>query len=35
MFFNHIDRPMRGMAALLKSGRFADEIMTIETNALT
>ena len=34
-FFNHIDRPMRGMAALLKNGRFADEIMTIEADALT
>ena len=34
-FFNHIDRPMRGMAALLKNGRFADEIMTIEAGALT
>jgi uncharacterized protein len=34
MFFNHIDRPIRGMAALLKNGRFADEIMTIEANAL-
>lgn len=33
-FFNHIDRPMRGMAALLKNGRFADEIMTIEAGAL-
>jgi uncharacterized protein len=29
-FFNHIDGPMRSMAGLLKSGRFADEIMTIE-----
>lgn len=34
-FFNHIDRPMRGMAALLKNGRFADEIMTIEAGAST
>jgi uncharacterized protein len=32
MFFGHIDRPMRDMAALLKSGRFADEIMTIEAD---
>ena len=30
MFFNHIDGPMRTMARLLKSGRFADDIMTIE-----
>ena len=30
MFFNHIDGPMRTMAGLLKSGRFADDIMTIE-----
>jgi uncharacterized protein len=30
VFFNHIDGPMRSMARLLKSGRFADEIMTIE-----
>jgi uncharacterized protein len=29
-FFNHIDGRMRSMAGLLKSGRFADEIMTIE-----
>lgn len=34
-FFNHIDRPMRGMAALLRNGRFADEIMTIEADALS
>jgi uncharacterized protein len=32
-FFNHIDRPMRTMASLLKNGRFADEIMTIEAGA--
>jgi uncharacterized protein len=30
MFFSHIDGPMRSMAELLKNGRFADEIMTIE-----
>jgi hypothetical protein len=34
MFFNHIDGPMRRMAGLLKSGRFADEIMTIEAGTL-
>jgi uncharacterized protein len=28
-FFNHIDHPMRVMAALLKHGRFADEVMGI------
>jgi uncharacterized protein len=33
MFFNHIDGPMRTMAGLLKSGRFADEIMTIKAGA--
>jgi uncharacterized protein len=33
MFFNHIDGPMRTMAGLLKSGRFADEIMTMESAA--
>jgi len=33
MFFNHIDRPMRRMADLLKRGRFADEIMTFEAGA--
>jgi len=27
LFFNHIDRPMRIMADLLKRGRYADEIM--------
>ena len=27
-FFRHIDAPMRTMAALLRAGRFADEIMT-------
>lgn len=32
-FFNHIDGPMRSMAGLLKNGRFADEIMTIEVGA--
>jgi uncharacterized protein len=26
-FFTHIDRPMRTMAALLRSGRYADEVM--------
>ncbi len=29
MFFKHIDRPMRIMAALLRQGRYADEIMPI------
>jgi len=29
MFFRHIDRPMRTMVGLLRSGRFADEIMTM------
>ena len=33
MLFNRIDGPMRSMAAFLKSGRFADEIMTIEAGA--
>jgi uncharacterized protein len=33
MFFNHIDGPMRRMAGLLRNGRFADEIMTIEAGA--
>jgi len=28
-FFNHIDRPMRIMADLLRRGRFADEVMHI------
>ena len=28
-FFNHIDRPMRLMAELLRRGRFADEVMNI------
>jgi uncharacterized protein len=28
-FFNHIDRPMRIMADLLRRGRYADEIMNI------
>jgi uncharacterized protein len=32
MFFNHIDGAMRTMAALLGSGRFADEIMTMEVS---
>jgi uncharacterized protein len=27
MFFRHIDRPMRGMADLIRRGRYADEIM--------
>ena len=30
LFFNHIDRPMRIMADLLRRGHFADEIMTIQ-----
>jgi uncharacterized protein len=29
-FFHHIDRPMRTMAGLLRAGRFADEIMTMQ-----
>jgi len=29
LFFNHIDRPMRLMANLLRSGRYADEVMNI------
>lgn len=29
LFFNHIDRPMRMMADLLRRGRYADEIMSI------
>ena len=28
-FFNHVDQPMRLMAALLKQGRYADEVMGI------
>jgi uncharacterized protein len=28
-FFNHIDRPMRMMADLLRRGRFADEVMQL------
>jgi uncharacterized protein len=32
-FFNHIDGPMRRMAQLLRSGRFADEIMTVGAGA--
>ena len=28
MFFRHVDRPMRVMAAALRSGRTADEVMT-------
>lgn len=28
-FFNHIDRPMRMMADLLRQGRFADEVMQL------
>jgi uncharacterized protein len=28
-FFTHIDRPMRTMAALLRSGRYADEVMDL------
>jgi uncharacterized protein len=28
-FFNHVDRPMRIMAELLRRGRFADEVMQI------
>jgi uncharacterized protein len=29
LFFNHIDRPMRMMAELLRRGRYADEVMNI------
>jgi len=29
LFFNHIDRPMRIMADLLRRGRYADEVMNI------
>ncbi len=29
-FFKHIDRPMRMMADLLRRGRYADEIMTLQ-----
>jgi uncharacterized protein len=29
LFFNHIDRPMRIMAELLRRGRYADEVMNI------
>ena len=28
-FFNHVDRPMRIMAGLLRRGRYADEVMQI------
>ncbi|MFN8036372.1 MAG: anaerobic sulfatase maturase [Acidimicrobiia bacterium] len=28
-FFGHVDRPMRMMAELLRSGRFADEVMAL------
>ena len=30
LFFNHIDRPMRIMADLLRRGRYADEVMAIQ-----
>ena len=29
IFFNHIDRPMKLMAMLLRQGRYADEVMGI------
>ena len=29
LFFNHVDKPMKTMAELIKSGRYADEIMDI------
>jgi uncharacterized protein len=29
LFFNHVDRPMRIMAELLRRGRYADEVMNI------
>jgi uncharacterized protein len=32
-FFTHIDGPMRTMAALLREGRYADEIMTMPAGA--
>jgi hypothetical protein len=35
MFFRHIDQPMRTMAALLRDGRFADEIMTMQARGPT
>jgi uncharacterized protein len=28
-FFNHIDRPMKMMAGLLRQGRYADEVMAL------
>lgn len=31
-FFKHIDRPMRMMARLLRSGRYADEVMALLAN---
>jgi uncharacterized protein len=34
-FFRHIDQPMRTMAGLIRSGRFADEVMTMEAGART
>jgi len=34
-FFRHIDQPMRAMTALLRNGRFADEIMTMEARGPT
>jgi uncharacterized protein len=35
IFFRHIDQPMRTMAALLRDGRFADEIMTMQARGPT
>ncbi len=35
IFFRHIDQPMRTMAALLRDGRFADEIMTMQARVPT
>jgi uncharacterized protein len=32
-FFTHIDEPMKTMAELLRTGRPADEVMTILANA--
>jgi hypothetical protein len=29
LFFNHIDHPMHMMARLLRSGHYADEVMSI------
>ncbi len=31
-FFQHIDGPMRAMADLVRKGRYADEIMTLQSS---